>query len=208
MKTLDKGQDKIKKIAESIKQEVLEPAHKESEKIIEEAQHKADEIIGNAEKQAQKLLESAKQSIEHERNVFHSSLSQSALQTLEHLRQNIETKLFNEQLEDTIVKHTSDPQIIADLITAIIEAIEREGLSTNLSAIVPKNVSPRQINQLLAKGILEKLQDQSVAVGNFAGGAQVKLVDKQLTLDVSDESLLEYLRSYLRKDFRKLVFAN
>lgn len=208
MKTLDKGQDKIKKIADGIRLEVLEPAKIQSEKIIEEANHKAAAIIKGAENQAQKLIDNAKQTIEHERNVFQSSLTQSAKQTIETLKQSIEQKLFNDQLEDLVAKQMADPKIIADLIVAIVHAIEKEGVAVDLTAVIPKGVSPQQVNQLLAQDILQKLTGNGVAVGSFGGGAQVKLVGKQLTLDMTDETLVEYLRSYVRKDFRKLIFAS
>lgn len=207
MKTLDKGHDKIKKIADGIRQEVLEPAKMEAEKILQNAEKKADEIIKNAENHARKLIEDAKVAIEHERNVFHSSLTQSAKQTIETLKQNIEQKLFNEQLESVVAKQMDDPKVIANLITTIIKAIEKEGISANISAVIPKEVSVQQLNQLLGQEILHKLQGQSVAVGSFSGGAQVKLIDKQLTLDITEDTIVEYLRNYVRKDFRKLIFA-
>ena len=206
MKTLDKGQDKVKKIADRIREEVLEPSRKESEEIIKNAKQKADEIIENAEKKAQELLENAKQAIQHERNVFYSSLSQSSKQTIESLKQSIEKKLFNDQLESLVKAHTSDPQVLAKLIKTIIDAIEKEGLSTEISAVIPKGVSVKEVNQLLGQEIINKLQGGSVEVGEFAGGAKVKLMDKQLTLDISDQTLVEYLRNYVRKDFRKLIF--
>lgn len=207
MKTLDKGQDKIKKIADGIRQEVLEPAKKQGEEIVEEANKKAAEIVKNAEKQARQLIDNAKQAIDHERNVFHSSLTQSAKQTIESLKQSIEQKLFNDQLESIVVKQMADPKIIANLITTIVKVIEKEGMSANISAVIPKEVTPQQVNQLLAQDIVQKLQGQGVTVGAFSGGAQVRLVDKQLTLDITDETLVEYLRNYVRKDFRKFIFA-
>lgn len=208
MKTLDKGQDKIKKISDGIREQVLEPAIKEAKKNIEEAQNKAEEIIKAAEKQAQKLIDHAKVSIEHERNVFLSSLAQSAKQTLESLKHSIEKHLFNEQLEKIINKQAADPDVIANLIAAIIKAIEKDGLSTDILALIPKHANSQQINQLLGREILQKLQGQSVSIGEFSGGAQVKLVDKKMTLDMTDETLIEYLRNYVRKDFRKLIFAS
>ena len=102
----------------------------------------------------------------------------------------------------------ADPQLIANLISSLVKAVEQEGLSTDISALIPKGVSPQQVNQLLGQEILKKIKDNSVSIGGFAGGAQVKLIDKRLTLDISDQTLVEYLRNYVRKDFRKLIFAD
>ena len=207
MKTLDQGKDKIKKICDVLRDETLEPAKKEADDIIKGAQSQAEQIIAGAEKEAEKILAEAKQQVEQERNVFQSSLLQATKQGLEALRQSIEHKLFNQQLKETLEIHTSDPKVVSHLITAIINGIEKDGLAVDLTALIPRTVTARDINQLLAEEVLKKLRDHSVAVGNFTGGAQVKLNERQMTVEITDEALKELLANYIRKDFRKMIFA-
>lgn len=208
MKTLEKGQEKIKKISDQLRRETLEPAQEEARKIIEEAKIRADEIIAEAEKQTEVIFAEARKAIEQERNVFESSLQQATKQSLESLRQSIEHRLFNEQLHQIISKQASEPNVIAKLITAIINAIEKEGLSADLAAIVPKHVSAKEVNHLLTEEVLKKLKEHSVVLGDFAGGIQIKLLDKNLMIDISDEALKDLVSHYVRKDFRKLIFAS
>ncbi len=207
MKTLDKGQDKIKKICEALKNETLEPAKKQAEQIIEEARAQAAQIIADAKKQTEKLHLASKAELEQERKVFQLSLVQAAKQGLEALKQSIEHSLFNEELHSLLEKHMADPNVISKLISAIIHAIEKEGLATDLVALIPHTVPPKEVNRLLAEQFLKKLKGQSVTLGDFAGGAQVKLEGKKITVDISDTALQELLTQYLRKDFRKLIFA-
>lgn len=206
MKSLEKGQEKIEKICDILKKETIEPAQKEALKIIEEAKKQAGQIIAEAESQGSAILEKTKNDIEQERNVFHSSLLQAAKQSLESLRQDIENNLFNTQLELLIESETKDPKVIASLINAIVKAIEKEGISTDIEAIIPENVSPREINELLLEGVVKHLKKHPVTVGKFKGGAQVKIVDKKMKIDMSEKSLMELLSSFVRKDFRKLIF--
>lgn len=207
MKTLEKGQEKIKKICEALRDETLEPAKKEAEEIIRQAQNQADSILTEAQKAAAKLHAEAKSAIEQEQNVFYSSLSQAVKQSLEVLRQSIENKFFNENLLSLIEKNTADPQHVANLINAIIKALEKEGLAANLTALIPKTISPRQVNELLLQDALKKLRENSVEIGDFKGGAKVKVNDKRMTIDISEEALKELLANYVvRKDFRKLMF--
>lgn len=207
MKSLEKGQDKILKISEQLKKEVLEPAQEEARKIIEEAKKKASQITAGAEKQAEDLIQSGRKAVEQERNVFYSSLQQASKQVLEALRQSIEHHLFNDELNKLLGQSTTNPKIIVDLITAIIKGMEKEGISGDLSAFIPKTVSPREINELMSQDILKKLKDHSVVLGDFSGGVQVKVVDKNLTIDISEETLIELISRYVRKDFRKLIFG-
>lgn len=207
MKSLEKGQDKIQRISDQLRHEILEPAQEEAKKIIEEAKKKASQIIAEAEKQSDELIHAGRKAVEQERNVFHSSLQQASKQSLEALRQTIEHHLFNDQLDKMLHQATANPKVIADLISAVVKSIETEGASADLSAVVPKAVSVKEVNELLAAGIVNRLKEHSVVLGDFVGGAKVKLRDKNLTIDISEETLKDLISRYVRKDFRKLIFG-
>jgi V/A-type H+-transporting ATPase subunit E len=207
MKTLEKGQDKIDKICAILRDETIEPAKKEAENIIREAKNRADQLIEEAEKRAKSIIAEARSAIEQERAVFQSSLSQAAKQGVEALRQSVEHKFFNESLDTLLEKETATPAVVANLINVIVESIEREGRSTDLTALVSKTISCQEVNKLLLKNVLAQLREHSVVVGNFKGGAQVRLNNEKLTIDMSKEALQELLAHYLRKDFRKLIFV-
>ncbi|MGK5594872.1 MAG: DUF4047 domain-containing protein [Parachlamydiaceae bacterium] len=206
MKHLETSQDKIAKICETLRNETIEPAKKDAANLIEEAKQEAERIVHEARLEAKKIKAHALEEIEQERKVFQSSLLQASKQSLEHLRQEIEHKLFNQQLDQLLEEQLKNPEIVASLINAIVKAVEDQGLSANLEAIIAKQVSPHDVNKLLLQGVLERLKAHSVAVGAFKGGAQVKLVDRKMVIDVSEEPLKELLASFVRKDFRKLIF--
>lgn len=207
MKTLDKGQDKIKRICSVLREETLEPAEKEAQQIIAGAKAEAESIVAEGKASAEKLLQDARAAIEQERNVFNGSLQQAAKQSLESLRQSIERAFFNTQLSSIIEGNAADPQLVATLINAIAKALEKEGLSADLTALVPKTVEPRRVNELLMQDALKRLRGGGVAIGSFAAGAQVKVSGKNLTIDISEGALKELLSTYVvRKDFRKMIF--
>jgi V/A-type H+-transporting ATPase subunit E len=208
MKTLDKGNDKIQKICDSLRRETIEPAQKEAEGIIAQAQEKAGQIIKNAEIESQKIIKNARDEVEKERNVFHSSLSQAASQSLEILRQEVEENLFNEELDRSLKEVTSKPEIVAELIQAVVKALEKEGISAPLEAIIPKQIPGEEIAKFLAENTLKKLIETPKSLGHFAGGAQLKLVGQKMTIDITDEALKELIASYVRKDFRSLFFKS
>jgi V/A-type H+-transporting ATPase subunit E len=209
MKSLEQGPDKVKKITELLKSEVIAPAKKEGEQIIAEAQKRAEEIEAKAAEHAEKLLADARAAIEQERNIFHSSLQQASQQSIAALKQAIEEQLFRKDFQEMIKLDTSQPQTVAGFIRAIIQAIQKEGLSTDVSALIPKHLPVAEINSLLGDNFVKKLKEQSVVVGDFGGGVQIKLHDKKITIDLTDQALFELLkRYYTRKDFYKFVFGN
>ena len=206
--TLEKGKDKIQRICDALRKETLEPALQEADKIVAEAKVRAEHIIKEAHMQAEKLLSSAREAIHQERNVFHSSLEQAGKQGVQALKQAIEETLFSNELRKVVERQSSDSKIIAKLLASIVHAIEKEGIETQLSAVIPSVVSVDEVNRLLGEEILKKLREGSVTLGEFAGGAQVKLLDKKMTIDITDEALIELLSNYVRKDFRKLLFVS
>lgn len=206
-KTLVRSEDKIKKLCDQLKNETLEPALREGERIVEEAAEKGRHIIHEAEKKAEHIIREAEKAVEKERAVFRSSLDQASRQSLETLRQAIEAKLFSGELAKLIETGTKQPDVIAKVINAIVEAIQRQGIESDLRAVIPKTVSPQEVSRALAHEVLHRLKEGAIEVGDFPGGAKVKLVDKKITLDMSSQAVFELLAGYVRKDFREILFG-
>lgn len=206
MKTLDSGKDKIQKICDKLRIETLEPAKQEAGQIIEEAKARAEHILSEARKEADQLFAETRKQMQQERNVFDSALVQAGKQSIEAIRQSIEKDLFNDQLVTVLEKKTSESEYIAKVLDALVEAIEREGVSADFSAVLPKTVSPEDLAHKMANGIYEKLKKHPFTISDFHGGVQVKLLDRKMTIDITDETLKDLIANYIRKDFHDLLF--
>lgn len=206
MESLETGKDRVKKICDVLKRETLEPAIREAEEIVIHARAEAEKIVDKAKKKASKMVEDAQSEIDRRQNVFQASLSQACRQTVDTLKQQIEEKLFNPKLKEMLTQKTADPKIIAKLIETVIKAIEKEGIKTDLSVVVPAAIPAREINALLTKEILEKLREKSVQLGPMKGGIEVKLHGEKVTLDLTDKALIELVGDYIRKDFREFFY--
>jgi V/A-type H+-transporting ATPase subunit E len=207
MKGLETGKDKVKKICEALRKETLEPAQFEAGEIVEIAKAEAEKIVADAKKLVDQMQADAKAEIERQKNVFQASLNQACRQTIELLKQNIEQKLFNPELSHLIAKQTQDPKVLAGLITAVVKALEKDGIDANLSVYVPAAVPAKAVNTLLAQNILDKLKEKSVLLGDIEGGVEVKLHKENITVDISDSALKDLVASYTRKDFRDMFFG-
>ncbi len=207
MAKLDSGEDKIQQICDSIRNETLLPAQERAKEIVENANIQADIIIKKAHKEKERLLHTAKKNIEKERKIFDSSLNLATRQALEVLKQQIEKELFSKNLKNYLVKETKDPKIIANLINALIKTIEEYGIDSDVSAYVPKEVDLKAINLHLLKETIDKLKEKEVIIGDFDGGIKLKLIDQEITIDISDEALKVLVADHIRSDFRKLIFS-
>jgi V/A-type H+/Na+-transporting ATPase subunit E len=207
MKGTESGKDKVKKICDILRRETLEPAEVEAEQIIHSAKEHAEQIVAAAQNEAEKLQQEARQEIERQKNVFQSSLSQACKQAMEALKQGIEERLFNQELSRLIAKYTQDPKVLAQLVTAVVKGIEKDGIEAVLSVYIPAAVPARSVNMLLMHEVLERLKEKSVLVGPLTGGIEVKLHNENITIDISDVALKELVANYIRKDFRELIFG-
>lgn len=208
MKESETGSERVKKICDVLRRETLEPAKQQAEEIILDAQRQAAAILEDAKKAIAHMQFEAHQEIDRQRNIFQSSLYQACKQAIESLRQNIEEKLFNRELSQLITKHTQSSEVIAQLIKAVIDALEKDGMQANLSIFVPASVPAHTVNEMLGKEILSRLNEKSVLVGPMTGGIEVKLHNENITIDMTDAALIELVLSYIRKDFQKLFFGN
>lgn len=204
---VDTGRDKVKQICEVLRKETLEPAIEEAKGVLDDAHKKGQQIIAEAKEKAAKMIADAEKNIEKEQKIFKASLNQGARQSIEWLKQEIEERLLNQNLAQLIVKSTVSPQVLANMISAVVEAVKDEGLETDLSAIIPGVIEPREVNELLGKEVLDRLKEKSVIVGPKKGGIEVKLHKENVTIDISDSALLELMTRYIRADFHQYFFA-
>lgn len=206
MKGIDTGKEKVKQICDVLRRETLEPAKKNAEQIVHDAEAEAAQILHDARVEAEKIKADAFEEMKKEKNVFQASLNQACKQSLESLKDSIEQKLFDDELALTLKKPLQEPKIIADLIQAVIAALQKEGMDADLDVIIPREISAKAINELLLKQIVDKLKNQSVSIGSIQGGIEVKIQKENLTIDVTDEALKEMVSKYIRKDFREILF--
>ena len=207
MKSIDSGKEKVKKICEILRKETLEPAKQEGDAIIAKAESEAKKIIEDAKDEVSKMMAEAKRKIEEEKNVFQSSIHLALKKALDTLKERVEKNLFHPELKRLIRETVKNPRVVADMIAAMVSAVEREGIGSDLKGIVSRALGVDAVNRELTKTILEKLKSNSVEVGDIEGGAQLKIVNDNLTIDFSDKALKNFLANFMKEDFRSLIFA-
>jgi len=206
MTSLEKGDDKIKKICEIIRKDTLDPAKEHAKEIIENAKIEADQIIKKANNEKEKILNEAKKDIEKEKKIFDSSLNISLRQAFEDLKSKIENELFSKTLSEELKIVLKEPNIIADIINRIVTAIEKQGINADISALVSRDTDFNAVNRLLLDNVIKILKEHEVVLKDFDGGVKIKLINMQLTLDITKESLKILIADYIRADFRQKVF--
>ena len=173
---------------------------------MENAHIQASGIVEEAKTRAVLLIEAAEKEMEERKRVFHASLNLACRQGIEALKQKIERDLFSSELSSLVRKEMSDPKLIANLINSLVKTMEEEGIEEDFIASIPKTISPRMINELLPKKVLERLEHQTVVGSDIAGGVRIQFKEREITIDISDLAVRELIAQYIRKDLRDLLF--
>ena len=200
------AQDKLKQICDTLREETLKPAEEEAGSIVHNAREQAKRIVEESKEEAQRIIRSAEEAADQTLKKGEAALIQAGKRSLENLKQAVETKIFKESLREWLDGVAADPQVSAKLVQALVQAVETQGISGNLSACIGKHVSARAVNEVLGKEITSKLKEKSVSIGKFSGGAQLKVDERNWVLDISSEALLDLLTRFLQKDFREMIF--
>lgn len=206
MEILDSGKDKVKKICDTLKKQTLDPARQEAKGIVDQAIKDAEKIVKRAKEEAKDIYEENKKKILQEKRAFHSSLNLASLQTIEVLRQEIEENLFNKHIAALFTQATLKEDVVAEFINTIIAALQKEGIDAPLEAWIPRSLSKAQVAEKLSQQVMEKLKDTDLVLSDVTGGAKIKVIDRHLVLEMTDQSLKALFIKFIRDDFRELLF--
>jgi V/A-type H+-transporting ATPase subunit E len=208
MPELEKADARIQIICDKIRSETLDPAKEQAQEIIENARQEAERILHHAHERAEHMVKEARKSLDEEKQIFESSLEQAAKQSVELLKQKIEESLFNPTLEKWIHEQLGNEKNYGKLVEALVKAIQKDGIKSELTVQIPKEFSPNAINAELSQDILNQLKGKSVTLSDLPGGVLVKILAKNMVLDLSSKALQEIVASFIHKDFRKIFFGS
>ncbi len=202
---LETAENKIQEICEKLRKETLDPARNEARHILESAERRAEQIVEEAKKKAELSREETKKDFESQKSVNEVALDLAIKQAISKLQQEV-MKVFSTELTHILQKETEKPHVIAEMLTALLRAVEKDGLNGDLKAILPKALPLDALLGQLAEGVRQRLQKGNIILGDFTGGAALKLVDRKMVIDMSDKALKELLSSYAQEGLREKIF--
>ncbi|MFN4173786.1 MAG: hypothetical protein ACK4HV_01610 [Parachlamydiaceae bacterium] len=208
MTRLDNANDKIQMICEQIKSQAINPALVEAEQILDKAKKEAEEIKSKAFKEIEEEKLKAFNIIEKEKLISQNAINLAVKQAIEKLKSDI-INLFGDQLLNRVESKMSHPDIACKLIDCVCETIQKEGLHSPLHLTIGNKINIQELINALSIELKAKLEKGPIEIGSFTGGAKIKLQDKNLTIDVSDNALKELFSAFLKRpDLRALIFKD
>lgn len=205
MDLVGEEQSKIQKICEEIRKNTIEPALKEAAEIEMHAKKNAEQILVEANEKKQHMLEMAQKEIEEKQKIFENALQLAKQRVMENIKQTIEEALFSKQFMQILQQHTSKKEVVAQIISALLHIVETQELQ-HFTVFVPEQSDVQQLAAQVGRGFMDQLQKKIIPLEGLTGGAKLKIEDKSLVIDLSDEAIEQLLAKFVRKEFRKILF--
>ena len=195
----------VQELINKIKSEGLQAAEKSATQIKNKATKDAEAIVQSAKKQAEQIIADAEANVKKMQETTHLALKQSARDTLLSLRIKIETML------NDIIKDEVAGCLDISTLTTVIEAVTQGAVAAKtIEGSVKIELSQTDLDGL-QKGLQAKLQKyvkegiQLQASGTISKGFTISFDSGRSCFEFTDESLAEYLGSFLNARISELV---
>lgn len=204
---LESANKKVQEICDILREETLSPARKEAKKILEQAKWEADEMIANAKKEAEAIAAENEKKLQQQNKIYQSTLHLATKQAVSKLKQSI-LNVFSTEWESSLKSEMKKTDVVAKLVEVLVSAIEKQGLDADFLAIVPKDIGSNSIVNHISASVMNKLREGKIALGDIKAGAQIKLEGQKMVVDMSDEAIIELLKTYVAEEVREKIFGS
>jgi len=210
----------VEGLIERLRYEGVASGRREAERIVEEAQRRANEIIDKAELDADKIRQDAQRAVEHLKVSAKEALEVAARDTLITLKTQL-TNRFAQEVKRLVSEQMHSAELLRQLILEVTgQAAERIAADDRMKILLPRDVvgleSLRRDPEELAGGELtrfvqalsEECFRKGVTFGEMegkSGGMKIRLQDKAMTIDLTDEAVAALLLEHLQPRFRALL---
>lgn len=220
MKETNEISSGVQELIDKLKNQGVGEGQKQAEQIISEAHKKASHIIAQAQTEVDKQLSETRLKLEAERKASHEAIKTAFRDTELALRTKIR-EAFSAHLRRLVSLELEDKNFIKQLVLAIAsvktpEIVQAHDTEIQLPAKLfesdkegaPLSAEGKKKMQHLVLGITHDMLREGIELNlssDVKGGIRVKLVGKDIQIDLTDEALTNLLLKYLLPRYREIV---
>ena len=203
-----------------LRDEGVNSGRTEAEQLVKEAQDRADSIVKQAQKQADQIISQAREEVEKLKRAGKESLEVAFRDTNLALKTQL-TQRFTGEVQRLVGAETQKPELLEKLILEVVGRVKEEvAEAQQVEVLLPRKVAgleelsrnPEELEQgiltyfvrLIAQDQLREGISFGVAKDN-QGGLRLRLVDREVVLDMSDRAIANAILEHLQPRFRALL---
>ena len=203
-----------------LRDEGVNSGRTQAEQLVKEAQERADLIVKQAQQQADQIVSEAREEVEKLKRAGQESLEVAFRDTNLALKMQL-TQRFTGEVQRLVGAETQKPELLEKLILEVVGRVKEEvAEAQQVEVLLPLKVTgleelsrnPEELEQgiltYFVRLVSRDLVREGVSFG-FAkdnqGGLKLRLVDREVILDLSDRAIAEAILAHLQPRFRALL---
>lgn len=210
----------VETLIERLRQEGVEQGRAQAEQLVHEVRRRADKIIADAEEEAERVGRQARLEAEQLERSGREALRVAARDTLLSLKAELGNR-FAREVEGLVSREMHSEELLRELIRAVVvRAAEQVDEADRLEILLPRDAvgleelrrNPDELSQgeltRFVKAISEEIAARGVRFGRMgddSGGILLRLVDKSMTIELTDRAVAALLLDHLQPRFRALL---
>lgn len=209
----------VQELIDRLSQEGVAEGQEQAEKIIREAHQKADDIVEAARQRAAELKEKARAEASDYQSAGEEALQLAARDAVRDFGAKIHNGLKT-RLQKLVQHELQQPDLIKRMILEITSEVTRSNQNERLEVLLPREiVSEEKARKLAQDGTSDELTEfvqglvgedlrngVSVSLGSHRqNGITVRVVDQNVEIDLSDETITELLARHMLPRFRAVM---
>lgn len=210
----------VEALIDRLRDEGVTAGRKEAQKIVEEAEARANWIVKQAKEEAVQIKQAAQQQAAHYEKAGKEALNVAARDTLLALKTTLAGQFASEVgrlISAEMRKQELLKQMVLEVVGRVKEDVTVDG---QLEVLLPRDVmgleqlsrDPEQLEQgklthfvrlvsadMLREGVSFRVAD------DIEGGIRLRLVDQDVTLELTDKAVASLILQHLQPRFRALI---
>ncbi len=218
--TSDRVASGVEELIARLRDEGVNKGRAQAEQIVQDAQARADLLVKEAQQEAERIVNQAQQEAENLKRAGQEALQLAFRDTNLALKTQLNQQ-FTGKLQGLVGAEIEKPELLQKLLLEVAGRVKEEvAQAEEVEVLLPRKVAglgelsrnsaelEQEILTYFVKSISQELLQEGVSFGvakDNQRGLRLRLVDREVVLDLSDRAIAETLLEHLQPRFRALL---
>ncbi len=210
----------VEELIARLRDEGVQNGRTQAEQIVSQAQAKAEATVKQAQEEAEQIVSKARKEADNLQRAGHQALELAFRDTVLALRTQLAQR-FTGEVRRLVGEEQQKQELLEKMILEIAGGVREEvAQSEQVEVLLPRKVAglaelsrnPEELEQgILTQFVRLTSQDmlrQGISFGvakDNQGGLRIQLVDREISLDLSDRAVADAILEHLQPRFRALL---
>lgn len=197
----------VEDLIDRLKTDGVVKGQSEAEAIVADAKRQAMSILDAARNEAESIVKAAKSEADRVRQTSNQALQLASRDAILKLRESF-TLQFENRIRKLVGEELKDTETLGKMILEVAGKMRPSDAETRSEILLPLDAPENDPLVSYVTGVTRAMLREGVAFGvgdDVNAGIKVKLADKDVEIDMTDEALSAFLARFLVPRFRHIM---